>query len=165
MPLLGAASELVPLFCSIHRLDDHYPSSEPNLEEGAGSRRGAETGASGRDAITAALVRRRSPPPPRFCQPSMAAGPSAPAKTICRALAQNKTKSFPARIAVVPFCPAITMLDHHYPNGGALAFQGAFIKEGKKSCSQWGEIHFVPGSNICCSQPSQKDVRIKPKSH
>lgn len=56
------------------------------------------------------------------------------------------------------------MLDHHYTNGGALAFQGASIKEGKKSCSQRGEIHFVPGSNICCSRPSQKDARIKPKS-
>ncbi len=56
------------------------------------------------------------------------------------------------------------MLDHHYTNGGALAFQGASIKEGKKSCSQRGEIHFVPGSNICCSHPSQKDARIKPKS-
>lgn len=56
------------------------------------------------------------------------------------------------------------MLDHLYSNGGALAFQGASIKEGKKSCSQRGEIHFVPGSNICCSRPSQKDARIKPKS-
>lgn len=63
-----------------------------------------------------------------------------------------------------PFFPTITMLDHHYTNGGALAFQGASIKEGKKSCSQRGEIHFVPGSNICCSRPSQKDARIKPKS-
>lgn len=55
------------------------------------------------------------------------------------------------------------MLDHHYTNGGALAFQGASIKEGKKSCSRRGEIHFVPGSNICCSRPSQKDARIKPE--
>lgn len=60
--------------------------------------------------------------------------------------------------------PTITMPDHHYTNGGALAFQGASIKEGKKSCSQRGEIHFVPGSNICCSHPSQKDARIKPES-
>lgn len=56
------------------------------------------------------------------------------------------------------------MLDHHYTNGGALAFQGASIKESKKSCSRRGEIHLVPGSNICCSHPSQKDTRIKPKS-
>lgn len=63
-----------------------------------------------------------------------------------------------------PFFPTITMLDHRSSNGGALAFQGASIKEGKKSCSQRGEIHFVPGSNICCSHPSQKDARIKPKS-
>lgn len=47
---------------------------------------------------------------------------------------------------------------------GALAFQGASIKEGKKSGSQWGEIHFVPGSNICCSRPSQKAAGIKPES-
>lgn len=60
--------------------------------------------------------------------------------------------------------PTITMPDHHYTNGGALAFQGASIKEGKKSCSQRGEIHFVPGSNICCSHPSQKDAGIKPES-
>lgn len=60
--------------------------------------------------------------------------------------------------------PTITMPDHHYTNGGALAFQGASIKEGKKSCSQRGGIHFVPGSNICCSHPSQKDARIKPES-
>lgn len=76
----------------------------------------------------------------------------------------SATKVFSARIAVFPFFPTITMLDHHYTNGGALAFQGASIKEGKKSCSQRGEIHFVPGSNICCSRPSQKDARIKPKS-
>ncbi|KAI4803647.1 hypothetical protein KUCAC02_025310 [Chaenocephalus aceratus] len=56
------------------------------------------------------------------------------------------------------------MLHHRFTNGGALAFQGATIKEGKKSCSQRGEIHFVPGFNICCSRPSQKDARIKPKS-
>lgn len=67
-------------------------------------------------------------------------------------------------IVVFPFFPTITMLDHCYTNGGALAFQGASIKEGKKSCSRRGEIHFVPGSNICCSRPSQKDARIKPKS-
>lgn len=60
--------------------------------------------------------------------------------------------------------PTITMPDHHYTNGGALAFQGASIKEAKKSCSQRGEIHFVPGSNICCSHPSQKDAGIKPES-
>lgn len=62
------------------------------------------------------------------------------------------------------FFPTITMPDHRYSNGGALAFQGASIKEGKKSCSQQGEIHFVPGSNICCSRPSQKDAGIKPES-
>lgn len=73
-------------------------------------------------------------------------------------------KGFSAGIVVFPFFPTITMLDHHYTNGGALAFQGASIKEGKKSCSQRGEIHFVPGSNICCSRPSQKDAGIKPKS-
>lgn len=56
------------------------------------------------------------------------------------------------------------MLDHSYTNGGALAFQGVSIKESKKSCSRRGEIHFVLGSNICCSRPSQKDARIKPKS-
>lgn len=72
-------------------------------------------------------------------------------------------KGFSVRIAVSPFFPTITMLDHHYTNGGALAFQGASIKEGKKSCSRRGEIHFVPGSNICCSRPSQKDARIKPE--
>lgn len=60
--------------------------------------------------------------------------------------------------------PTITMPDHHYTNGGALAFQGASIKEAKKSCSQRGEIHFVPGSNICCSHRSQKDAGIKPES-
>lgn len=72
-------------------------------------------------------------------------------------------KGFSVRIAVSPFFPTITMLDHRYTNGGALAFQGASIKEGKKSCSRRGEIHFVPGSNICCSRPSQKDARIKPE--
>lgn len=76
----------------------------------------------------------------------------------------RRQRFFSAGIAVVPFFPTITMLDHRYTNGGALAFQGASIKEGKKSCSQRGEIHFVPGSNICCSRPSQKDARIKPKS-
>lgn len=74
------------------------------------------------------------------------------------------TKVFQSGITVFPFFPTITMLDHCYTNGGALAFQGASIKEGKKSCSRQGEIHFVPGSNICCSRPSQKDARIKPKS-
>lgn len=62
------------------------------------------------------------------------------------------------------FFPTMTMPDHCYTNGGALAFQGASSKEGKKRCSRWGEIHFVPGSNICCSRPGQKDARIKPKS-
>lgn len=87
---------------------------------------------------------------------------SGSAKYIFQGLSSDK--GFSVGLAVFPFFPTITMLDHHYTNGGALAFQGASIKEGKKSCSQQGEIHFVPGSNICCSRPSQKDARIKPKS-
>lgn len=71
---------------------------------------------------------------------------------------------FQPRSKFSPFFPTVTMPDHHYTNGGALAFQGASIKEGKKSCSRRGEIHFVPSSNICCNRPSQKDARIKPKS-
>lgn len=73
-------------------------------------------------------------------------------------------KGFLSQDRRLPCFPTITMPDHHYTNGGALAFQGASIKEGKKSCSRRGEIHFVPSSNICCSRPGQKDARIKPKS-
>lgn len=75
-----------------------------------------------------------------------------------------RRQRFGVRMAVLCFFPTITMPDHRYTNGQALAFQGASIKQAKKSSSRWGEIHFVPGSNICCSRPSQKDARIKPKS-
>lgn len=76
----------------------------------------------------------------------------------------NTPWSVSAQTTVFPLFPTVAMPDHHYTNGGALAFQGASIKEGKKSCSRRGEIHFVPSSNICCSRRSQKDARIKPKS-
>lgn len=98
-----------------------------------------------------------------FLTPPLDACLSGSAEYVFQGLFSDKA-FFSVGIAVFLFFPTITMLDHRYTNGGALAFQGASIKEGKKSCSQRGEIHFVPGSNICCSRPSQKDARIKPKS-